>query len=228
MGYGSYVPSDIIREADALVVGPGEAAVRTFALSGGAEDLPPKHIIMGRGAKIDLCMVVFPGISADIPVVIDIAGEGAEVLLHCLYLCGGQERLSLRTVVHHRAGHSASRQVFDGMLGGNSHATFDGKIIVAPDSQKVEAYQENHNILLTEAARIDTRPQLEIYADDVKCSHGATVGRLNEDEQFYMRSRGIPEAEAKVLQMISFAAPILHRAPQLASGVEAAIRSLAR
>ena len=86
---------------------------------------------------------------------------------------------------------------------------FYGKIVVAQDAQKTEAYQENHNILLSDDARVNTKPQLEIYADDVKCSHGATVGRLNEEEQFYMRSRGIPEQEARALQMISFLAPVL-------------------
>jgi len=214
--HGNYVPTEVVREADALVVGEGGSVVRTFALTaGGGEALPPKHIIMERGARLDLSLIVFPGLSVDVPVSIDIVGEGAEVQFSCLYLCGGEELVNFKTVLHHRAGHSVSRQVFDGLLGGKARATFDGKIIVAPDSQKVEAYQENHNILLTDSARIDT-----------KCSHGATVGRLNEDEQFYMRSRGIPEAEAKVLQMISFAAPILRRAPELAAEVEAAIRSL--
>ena len=86
---------------------------------------------------------------------------------------------------------------------------FYGKIIVAKDAQRTEAYQENHNILLSDGAKVDTKPQLEIYADDVKCSHGATIGRLNEEEQFYMRSRGISLEDAKVLQMISFIAPVL-------------------
>lgn len=86
---------------------------------------------------------------------------------------------------------------------------FYGLIYVKQDAQNTKAYQENHNILLSEHARVETKPQLEIYADDVECSHGATIGRLNEDEQFYMRSRGIPEDEARVLQMISFISPIV-------------------
>ena len=92
---------------------------------------------------------------------------------------------------------------------GEAKCGFFGKIVIAPDAQRTEAFQENHNILLSDTARVNTKPRLEIYADDVKCSHGATVGKLNEDEQFYMRSRGIPEDEAKVLQMISFVAPVL-------------------
>ena len=110
--------------------------------------------------------------------------------------------------------------------------TFYGKIVVAHGAQKTQAYQSNHNVVLTPSAKVDTKPQLEIYADDVKCSHGATVGSLNEDEQFYMRSRGIPEAEAKVLQMISYVAPLLddiedeEKKAELSARVEEAIRSI--
>ena len=86
--------------------------------------------------------------------------------------------------------------------------TFEGRIVVAPDAQKTEAYQENHNIVLTDSAHVETTPQLEIYADDVKCSHGATVGRLDEDALFYMRTRGVPERDARVLQMLSFLSPV--------------------
>ena len=96
--------------------------------------------------------------------------------------------------------------------------------MVAPDAQKTEAFQENHNILFTESAKVETRPQLEIYADDVKCSHGATVGRLNEDELFYMRSRGIPKEEAETLQMLSFLSPVIPEGRE--KEIENAIRSL--
>ena len=102
--------------------------------------------------------------------------------------------------------------------------SFDGRIIVAPDAQQTEAYQENHNILLSDDAHVETTPQLEIYADDVKCSHGATVGRLDEDAQFYMRSRGIPEKEARVLQMLSFLSPVTPEGRE--KEVDAAVRSL--
>ena len=94
-----------------------------------------------------------------------------------------------------------------------------------PGAGQTQAYQEDHNLLLSDEARIETLPQLEIYADDVQCSHGATVGRLNEDEQFYMRSRGIPEAEAKVLQILSFAAPVTAGDEALAAQVEDAVRA---
>ena len=85
---------------------------------------------------------------------------------------------------------------------------------VAPDAQKTKAFQENHSILLSEGAVVETHPQLEIYADDVQCSHGATTGYLNHDELFYLRSRGIPEAEARRLQMISFISPVISHLPE--------------
>ena len=164
--------------------------------------------VVGAGEKLELTFVVLPGESRDIDVAIDLVGEGAEVSLKGLYLCGGDERVNFRILMHHRAPGCVSRQLFNGIAAGSSRVTFDGRIIVAPDAQKTEAYQENHNIVLTDSAHAETMPQLEIYADDVKCSHGATVGRLDEESLFYMRTRGVPEKDAKVLQMLSFLSPV--------------------
>ena len=169
--------------------------------------LRPDYVVRA-GEKLELTFLVLPGESRDIDVAIDLTGEGAEVSLKGLYLCGGDERVNFRILMHHRAGGCVSRQLFNGIAGGTARVTFDGRIIVAPDSQQTEAYQENHNIVLSEEAHAQTTPQLEIYADDVKCSHGATVGRLDEDALFYMRTRGIPEKDARVLQMLSFLAPV--------------------
>ena len=105
---------------------------------------------------------------------------------------------------------------------------------MAQDAQRTEAYQENHKILISDEAKVDTKPQLEIYAVDVKWSHGATIGRLNEEEQFYMRSRGISLEDAKVLQMISFNAPVLEKIPDeaqretVAAQFESDIRNIIR
>lgn len=169
--------------------------------------LRPQYTV-GAGEKLELTFVVLPGESRDIDVAIDLVGEGAEVSLKGLYLCGGDERVNFRILMHHRAPGCVSRQLFNGIAGGSSRMTFDGRIIVAPDAQKTEAYQENHNIVLSDRAHAETMPQLEIYADDVKCSHGATVGRLDEEALFYMRTRGVPEKDAKVLQMLSFLSPV--------------------
>lgn len=169
--------------------------------------LKPQYTV-GAGEKLELTFVVLPGESRDIDVAVDLVGEGAEVSLKGLYLCGGDERVNFRILMHHRAPGCVSRQLFNGIAGGSSHVTFEGRIIVAPDAQKTEAYQENHNIVLSDLAHAETMPQLEIYADDVKCSHGATVGRLDEEALFYMRTRGVPEKDAKVLQMLSFLSPV--------------------
>ena len=169
--------------------------------------LRPQYTV-GTGEKLELMFVVLPGESRDIDVAIDLVGEGAEVSLKGLYLCGGDERVNFRILMHHRAPGCVSRQLFNGIAGGSSRVAFEGRIIVAPDAQKTEAYQENHNIVLSDQAHAETMPQLEIYADDVKCSHGATVGRLDEEALFYMRTRGVPEKDAKVLQMLSFLSPV--------------------
>ena len=157
----------------------------------------------------DMVLLVYPGVSCDIRLDVTLAGEGAEANIYGAYVCGGDEKVNIAVDMHHDLPHCNSRQLFKGIAGGKSRVDFYGKIIVAKDAQRTEAYQENHNILLSDDAKVDTKPQLEIYADDVKCSHGATIGRLNEEEQFYMRSRGITLEDAKVLQMISFIAPVL-------------------
>ena len=180
--------------------------------------------VVGAGEKLELTFVVLPGESRDIDVAIDLVGEGAEVSLKGLYLCGGDERVNFRILMHHRAPGCVSRQLFNGIAGGSSRVTFEGRIIVAPDAQKTEAYQENHNIVLSDQAHAETMPQLEIYADDVKCSHGATVGRLDEEALFYMRTRGVPERDAKVLQMLSFLSPVTPEDKR--EGVEKAVLQL--
>ena len=198
----------------------------------------PSNIEVGAAAALDLTVVVLPGVSARIPLTIDLTGAHSEVRLSGIYLCSGHDEVTFDITMHHRTGDCCSRQIFNGLAAGEAKCGFFGKIVIAPDAQRTEAFQENHNILLSDSARVNTKPRLEIYADDVKCSHGATVGKLNEDEQFYMRSRGIPEDEAKVLQMISFVAPVLEAVPEessdgspcrsaVAGQVENAIRSFA-
>jgi Fe-S cluster assembly protein SufD len=168
-----------------------------------------RNIEVQSGQRKDMVLLVYPGVSCDIRLDVTLAGEGAEANIYGAYVCGGDEKVNIAVDMHHDLPHCNSRQLFKGIAGGKSRVDFYGKIIVAQDAQRTEAYQENHNILLSDGAKVDTKPQLEIYADDVKCSHGATIGRLNEEEQFYMRSRGISLEDAKVLQMISFIAPVL-------------------
>ena len=179
-------------------------------------------------------MVVEKDAKAEVKVDVTLAGEGAEANIFGAYVCGSDEKVRMAVDMRHDVPHCNSRQLFKGIAGGVSKVDFYGKIIVAQDAQRTEAYQENHNILLSDGAKVDTKPQLEIYADDVKCSHGATIGRLNEEEQFYMRSRGITLEDAKVLQMISFIAPVLENIPdesareELAAQFETSIRQIIR
>ena len=192
----------------------------------------PQSIVVERDAKVEVVVLIMPGVSCDVKLDVTLAGEGAEANIYGAYVCGGEEKVKISVDMHHDLPHCNSRQLFKGIAGGKSRVDFYGKIIVAQDAQRTEAYQENHNILLSDGAKVDTKPQLEIYADDVKCSHGATIGRLNEEEQFYMRSRGISLEDAKVLQMISFIAPVLEhvedeaRRQSLASSMEESIRKI--
>ena len=214
---------------------------RLYVLAGGGMSSPqsssmtiPQNIVVERDAKLDMVLLVMPGVSCDVKLDVKLAGEGAEANIYGAYVCGGDERVKISVDMHHDLPHCNSRQLFKGIAGGTSRVDFYGKIIVAQDAQRTEAYQENHNILLTDGSKVDTKPQLEIYADDVKCSHGATIGRLNEEEQFYMRSRGISLEDAKVLQMISFIAPVLENIEDVTerehvtAQFETAIRNLVR
>ena len=193
-----------------------------------------RDIEVQSGQRKDMVLLMFPGVSCDIRLDVRLTGEGAEANVYGAYVCGGEEKVKIAVDMHHDVPHCNSRQLFKGIAGGVSKVDFYGKIIVAQDAQRTEAYQENHNILLTDGAKVDTKPQLEIYADDVKCSHGATIGRLNEEEQFYMRSRGISLDDAKVLQMISFVAPVLENIPDetqrdaLAAQLEESIRNIVK
>ena len=191
-----------------------------------------QNLVVGRDASETVIVVVMPGVSVDLKFDVELVGEGAEANLYGAYICAGQEKVKIAVDMHHKVPHCNSRQLFKGIAGGNSRVDFYGKIIVAKDAQRTEAYQENHNLLLSDGAKVDTKPQLEIYADDVKCSHGATIGRLNEEEQFYMRSRGITLEDAKVLQMISFVAPVLENIKEdaereeITAALESAIRNI--
>jgi Fe-S cluster assembly protein SufD len=140
-----------------------------------------------------------------------LAGEGAECLINGLFMANGRQHMDNYMKVEHASPHCASRQVYKGILDGQAHGVFHGRIVVHKDAQKTDAKQTNMNLLLSEDAQIDTKPQLEIYADDVKCTHGATVGQIDDEAVFYLRSRGIPEASARALLLYAFAGDMLQR-----------------
>ena len=138
-------------------------------------------------------------------------GEGAECTLDGLYVAGDRQHVDNHTTIDHALPHSVSHELYKGILAGSARAVFNGRIIVRKGSQKTDAKQSNRNLLLSGDAVIHTRPQLEIHADDVKCTHGATIGHLDEDALFYLRSRGIGLAEARGVLIHAFAAGALSR-----------------
>ncbi len=140
-----------------------------------------------------------------------LAGEGGECLINGLFIGSRHQHLDNYMLVEHVRPHCASRQFYNGVLDEQAHGVFHGRIIVHKDAQKTDAKQTNRNLLLADDAQIDTKPQLEIYADDVKCTHGATIGQIEENALFYLRSRGISEAEARRLLLEAFTGECLDR-----------------
>lgn len=140
---------------------------------------------------------------------IDLDGENCETLLCGMALADKNQQIDNHSSIYHNQPHSHSTELFKYVMDDVSKAGFTGMLYVAKDAQKTQAFQTNRNILLSKDAKVRTRPQLEIYADDVKCSHGATIGQLDESAMFYMRQRGIPQKEARLLLMYAFTADIV-------------------
>ena len=133
-----------------------------------------------------------------------LAGEGCDSLINGLFMSTGRQHMDNYMKVEHASPHSDSRQFYNGILDGRSRGVFHGRIVVHEDAQKTDAKQTNRNLLLSDHAQIDTKPQLEIYADDVKCTHGATIGQVDEDAIFYLRSRGIPQEASRDIILNAF------------------------
>lgn len=136
-------------------------------------------------------------------------GNAATCTLNGLYLADGTQHIDNQTSIEHIAPNCPSHEIYKGVLDGRSHGVFNGKVYVHPEAQKTDGKQSNNNLLLSPTARVDTKPQLEIFADDVKCTHGATVGRLDEMAMFYLNSRGIGRDTARTLLTYAFAADVL-------------------
>jgi len=141
-----------------------------------------------------------------------LGAAGADCTLDGLYMARGRQHVDNHTYVDHAVSHCSSREYYKGVLDGRGRAVFNGRIMVRQDAQQTDAHQSNHNLLLSESAEVDTKPQLEIFADDVKCSHGATVGHLDGDALFYLRSRGVDERSARSLLTYAFARELVGRA----------------
>jgi Fe-S cluster assembly protein SufD len=140
-----------------------------------------------------------------------LAGEGCGATLDGLYMVNGDQHVDHQTLVEHIEPNTFSRELYKGILDGASHGVFNGRVYVHSKAQKTDGKQQNNNLLLSDRAQIDTKPQLEIFADDVRCTHGATVGRLDEIALFYMKSRGISSDHARELLTYAFAADVLEK-----------------
>jgi Fe-S cluster assembly protein SufD len=169
------------------------------------------HVHMERSAAFSSHSFALGGrlVRNDVFTILD--GEGAECTLNGLYLADGDRLVDNHTTIDHAKPHCPSHEVYKGILGGRARAVFNGKIIVRPDAQKTDAKQTNRALLLTDDAQINTKPQLEIFADDVKCTHGAAIGQLDEDAIFYLQTRGLTFTEARDLLIHAFAGEILER-----------------
>jgi Fe-S cluster assembly protein SufD len=169
------------------------------------------HIHAARSAVVSSHSFSLGGklVRNDVSALLD--GEGAECTLNGLYLADGDRLVDNHTTIDHAKAHCPSHEIYKGILGGKARAVFNGKIIVRQDAQKTDAKQTNRALLLSDEAQINTKPQLEIFADDVKCTHGAAIGQLDEDALFYLRARGLTMQEARDMLIHAFAGDILDR-----------------
>ncbi|MGH7107449.1 MAG: Fe-S cluster assembly protein SufD, partial [Acetobacteraceae bacterium] len=156
-----------------------------------------------------------------------LAGAGARFAFDAAQILGGEQLADITTIVRHSAPGTASRQTVRNVLTGRAHGVFQGRIAVDRIAQKTDGYQMNKALLLSEEAQINSKPELEIFADDVKCSHGATVGALDPEQLFYLQSRGVPKQEARAMLVEAFLAEMLEAVPHEwgRSVLEAAVRS---
>jgi Fe-S cluster assembly protein SufD len=171
-------------------------------------------IYQGRSANVASHSVLRGGSLVRNNVHTVLSGEGGECLINGLFFGRGNQQIDNYMLVEHASPHCTSRQFYNGILDERAHGVFHGRIIVHKEAQKTDAKQTNRNLLLSDDAQIDTKPQLEIHADDVKCTHGATIGQIDDEALFYLRSRGIDETSARNALLLAFAGECLARMQQ--------------
>jgi len=171
------------------------------------------HATVAKGARYLSHQYIIGGGLARADIRVELAGAEAHTELHGLVFAQDAQHLDVRTVIHHQAPNTTSAEDYRGIADQRGRVVFNGKVIVAKDAQRTDARQSSRNLLLSKHAEIDTRPELEIYANDVKCAHGATVGQLDATALFYLQSRGIARAEARALLTHAFAAELIERIP---------------
>ena len=209
LGNGDYFTNALIE------VELGEAShlrhMRSQEESAVARHLSDLQVRLAAAARYELASVALGAGWSRTDVGVVFAGEGANAELDGLLLARDRQLTDVHLDIRHEVPDCTSRETFRGILDGKGRVVFDGHILVAKDAQKTDAVLSNDNLMLSRAAEVDTKPQLEIYADDVKCSHGTTVGELDADMLFYLRSRGIPERQAIQMLCQGFAGEILER-----------------
>jgi Fe-S cluster assembly protein SufD len=189
----------------------GEHIAEPLLIEAGSQEA---MISLDAGAKLHLtAFVTAVDEKPRLAITVDLTGEGAEFHLDALFIATGEGNADISVKVNHLAANCVSRQLIKGIAADSATGSFTGLVHVAPDAQKTDASQRNQNLQLSDTAHIHTNPGLEIYADDVKCSHGASVGKLDDEAVYYMRQRGISEAEARRMQIHGFANEIVNHAP---------------
>jgi Fe-S cluster assembly protein SufD len=166
-----------------------------------------------RDSRLHLHSIALGASLARVEIEVRLEGEGAELDLDGLYLGRGNQHQDHHTTIDHASPRTTSRELFKGILADKAHGVFHGRVHVRPDAQKIDASQTNRALLLSDGAVLDSKPQLEIYADDVKCSHGASIGQLDPDQIFYLRARGLGLERARALLTFAFASQVLARLP---------------
>ncbi|MBP6335144.1 MAG: Fe-S cluster assembly protein SufD [Bacteroidia bacterium] len=177
---------------------------------GSTNHISHTEVIQSQNSRFNICTVTLGGNIVRNNLHIRLNGQHCETHLYGLYITQQNQLVDNHTLVDHAKPNCMSNEIYKGILDDHSLGVFNGKVMVRQDAQKTNAYQSNKNILLCDDAAINTKPQLEIFADDVKCSHGATTGKLDEDALFYLRSRGIGEKEAKAFLNVAFAADVIN------------------
>jgi Fe-S cluster assembly protein SufD len=198
-----------------IVVGEGARVrhVRVQREAGGAFHIGRCRVALAKDAHYSSHAVALGARISRLNLEVLQQGEGVDVQLDGLALISGRQLADTHSLMDHARPHGRCRQLHKCIVGGAAHAVFNGKVMVRPGSQLTDSSQQSRNLLLSDKAHVDTKPQLEIFADDVKCAHGAAVGQLDPEQVFYLRSRGLPEARARNLLTYAFAAELLDRIP---------------
>jgi len=177
----------------------------------GAFHIATTRAELGRNSNYNTTTINFGAALSRHDIHVQMDHEGAECAVDGLYMVDGSQHTDTHSVIDHRQPHCTSHQLYKGILDGKSRAVFNGKVFVRHGAQQTDARQTNKNLLLSTGARVDTKPQLEIFADDVKCTHGAAVGQIDEEEKFYLESRGINPALARNMLTYGFAEEVIER-----------------